>query len=130
MALPEMKQVPPGCETVECGRHPYICDPSAPLAKGQRAAVWGMVPRPGGGEPRRIATSGTYRPRPGDEAASIVRLGNWCGPQRGWEETAFPCPPNTAARVIGTLAPKPGKRHWRGRIELQKFLARRLRSDL
>jgi hypothetical protein len=127
MSLPEMKKVPRGCEVVEFGRTTYVCDPATPLAKGKRAAVWGFVERPGGGETRRIATSGVYKPRPGDEALGVVRLANWCGPTKGWEVTAFPCPPNTAARVIGTLAPKPGKRTMRGMVEIQKFLARRLR---
>ncbi len=40
--------------------------------------------------PQRIATSGSYRPRPGDAERGIVRLGNWCGPEWDWEETAFP----------------------------------------
>jgi hypothetical protein len=42
---------------------------------------------------------------------------------------AFPCPPNIAAKVIGTLALKPGGRKRRAGmdIETQKFLARALR---
>jgi hypothetical protein len=105
-----------------------VCDPTKPLAKGQRAAVWGVVERPGGGELTRIATSGIYKPRPGDAAQGIVRLANWCGPKRGWEQTAFPCPPNVAARVVGILMPRPGKRpakrRLRGLVEIQKLQAR------
>jgi hypothetical protein len=93
---------------VEFGRNVYVCDPTKPLAKGQRAAVWGWIRRPRGDEVRRIATSGIYRPRPDDAARGVVRLANWCGPKRGWEETAFPCPPNVAARVIGILMPRSG----------------------
>jgi hypothetical protein len=56
-----------------------------------------------GGPFRRIATSGTYRPRRGDREAGIVRIGNWRTKQKAWEETPVPCPPHTAALVIGTL---------------------------
>jgi hypothetical protein len=68
MSLPELKELQPNCETVEFGRNVYVCDPAKPLAKGRRAAVWGVVERPQGGELRRIATSGIYKPRPNDAA--------------------------------------------------------------
>jgi hypothetical protein len=129
MSLPEMKKVPPGCETVEFGRHTYVCDPNLALERDQRAAVWGHVQYRPGGKVHRIATSGTYRPQPGDAAMGIVRLGNWCGRKRGWEEMAFPCPPNIAARVIATLV-TPGKPRPRVDIDTQKFLARALRVGL
>jgi hypothetical protein len=46
MPLPTVRELPPGCETVEFGRNVYVCDPAKPLAKGQRAAVWGGIGRP------------------------------------------------------------------------------------
>jgi len=43
----------------------------------------------------------------------IVRLANWCGPQRGWEGTTFACPTN-----VGTLVTKKkSEKHLRGSIE-------------
>ena len=126
MPLEQMKTVPPGCEIIEFGRQIYIADPGALLRKGQRAAVWGFTQIPGRA-PRRIATSGTYKPQPGDAERGIVRLANWCGPQRGWEITAFPCPPNYAGPVIGMLpTTKMKKKRMRGLVEIQKFAARRL----
>ena len=62
--------------------------------------------RPGGREPRRIATSGTYRPRPGDVARDIVDWGTGAVSKGGWEDTPFACPTN-AARVIGRLSQAP-----------------------
>ena len=123
MAIPE--KGPARLRALEFGRHSYVCDPGATLAKNQRAAVRRLLQRPSG-EPRRIATSGTYRARD-DVTRGLVRQANWCGQQRGWKEIAFPCPPNVAARVIGTLAPMPGKRGRRGNIEVTSF-ARALRS--
>src|SRR5262249_341966 len=127
MSLPQLKTVPPGCETVEFGRDTFVCDPNLALVSGQRAAVWGLVQLRPDGKVHRIATSGPYRAQRCDGGMGVIRLGNWCGRKRGWEDMAFPCPPNIAARVIGTLV-SPRKHRPRLDIDTQKFLARALRA--
>jgi hypothetical protein len=117
--LAQLTEVPTGCEVVEFGRRSYVCDPSAPLAANVRVAVWGDVGS------HRIAVVGIHKPSAFDPG-STVRLGNWCGPRKGWEFNVYPCPPNSAARVVGEIAKV--RRPRRGAAELQRFLARRLRS--
>jgi hypothetical protein len=127
MPLPTVRELPPGARRSSSGG-----TSTCAIRRSRWPRVSAQPCGAGSGAPAatksRIATSGIYKPRPDDAARGVVRLANWCGPKRVWEETAFPCPPNVAARVIGILMPRPGKRRakrrLRGLVEIQKFQAR------